>query len=54
VQFRRYDRGQSDTTDTHRQTDRQTDTVISVLRSPIGGGVISCLYETSYLEVDVC
>ena len=32
VYFRRYDRGKTN-------TDRQTDTLITILRSPIGGGV---------------
>jgi len=42
MQFRRYDRGQTNThTHTHldTQTDRQTDTLITILRSPIVGGV---------------
>jgi len=43
----------SQTRQTH--TDRPThSSLIAVLRSLIGGGVISCLYETGYLEVDVC
>ena len=34
--FRRYDRGQTNT-----QTNRQTDTLIAILRSPTGGGVMN-------------
>jgi len=31
---------------TDRQEDRQTDMVITILRSPIGGGVINDYYAT--------
>jgi len=32
-------------THTHTQTDRQTDTFIAILRSPIGGGVSICAMQ---------
>jgi len=42
LQFRRYNCGQTNThthTNLDTQTDRQTDTLITILRSPIVGGV---------------